>query len=122
MLTPKQEKFVQAYHKLGSQRKAYRAAYDAKNTSDRVADNKACGLLKIRVRLAELQAKVAAKTEITVETITKMLASSYQKASSAGQHGPATQAAMGLAKVHGLIIDKSTVTVTKHDEALDDLE
>jgi phage terminase small subunit len=108
MLTPKQEKFVQAYHKLGSQRKAYRAAYDAKNTSDRVADNKACGLLKrddIRVRLAELQAKVAAKTEITVETITKMLASSYQKASSAGQHGPATQAAMGLAKVHGLIID-----------------
>jgi phage terminase small subunit len=124
LLTPKQESFVQAYHRLGNQRAAYKEAYDAENMSDPVIDNKASLLMQrgdLRVRLQELQERSAKKNEITVETITGMLAKAYKNAIAANQTGAAVQASMGLAKIHGLIVDKRE-DVTKHDEAIDELQ
>ncbi len=112
-LTPKQEAFVQAYHRLSNQRAAYREAYDAENMSDPVVDNKASLLLKkgeVRVRLDEMRERVAKKTEISVETITGMLAKAYKRADDVGQASAAVAAAMGLAKLHGLITDKQQTT------------
>lgn len=77
-LTAKQEKFVQELLKGKSQRKAYRAAYDAKNMSDAAVDVAACRLLKsskVALKYDQLRAKVANRAEekaiITVEEIIK---------------------------------------------------
>jgi phage terminase small subunit len=109
LLTPKQEAFVQAYHRLGNQRAAYKEAYNAGNMSNAVIDVKASELMndgKLRVRLSELQERVAKKNEITVETITGMLAKAYKLAVDEKQSSAAVAASMGLGKLHGLIVDK----------------
>ncbi|MEY2960489.1 MAG: hypothetical protein RLZ60_319 [Pseudomonadota bacterium] len=111
-LTAKQEAFVQAYLRTGHQRAAYRAAYDAENMTDAVVDVKASELMrngKVSVRLAEMQERTAKRTEITVETITAMLGQTYKKAAESRNHAACVAAAMGLAKVHGLIIDHKHV-------------
>ncbi len=77
-LTPKQEKYVQELIKGKSQRQAYKAAYNAKNMSDKTIDVKASQLLKrdkVRIRYEELRNKVIERTEnkavITAEEIIK---------------------------------------------------
>jgi phage terminase small subunit len=123
-LTAKQEKFVQAYLKTGNQRTAYTQAYQPKGWKVESIDQTACRLLKnvkVHSRLKEMQERAASKTVVTVEKITEMLNNAYSLACKNGQTGPAVQASMGLAKIHGLVVDKRE-DVTKHDEALDDLE
>lgn len=124
-LTPKQEAFVQAYHRLGNQRHAYKASYDAENMSDLVIDNKASLLMKrgdVRVRLQELQDKAAKKNEITIETITKMLAGAYKMATEQKQASAAVAASMGLGKLHGLIVEKrEDVTARRPSSEIDAL-
>lgn len=112
-LTPKREAFVQAYHRLSNQRKAYREAFDCENSSDACVDVAACRLLqnaKVKLRLQELQEKASKRNEITVDTITAMLREDRDLARDIQQPSAAVAAAMGLAKVHGLIIDKSKLS------------
>lgn len=119
-LTPKQEAFVQAYHRLGNQRHAYKASYNAENMSGVVIDNKASLLMKrddIRVRLKELQDAAAKKNEVTIETITKMLATAYKIATQEKQASAAVAASMGLGKLHGLIVEKRHVETTDKNKA-----
>lgn len=80
-LTNKQEKFVQGLIKGLSQRKAYRAAYDAKNMSDNSVDVNASKLFKndkVKLRYEFLNNKVIKRTEekaiITAEEIIKGIA------------------------------------------------
>lgn len=120
-LTPKQEAFVQAYHRLGNQRHAYKEAYNAENMSDIVIDNKASLLMKrgdVRVRLQELQDRAAKKNEITIDTITKMLANAYKIATEEKQASAAVAASMGLGKLHGLIVEKRHVETTDKNKAV----
>lgn len=121
-LTAKQEAFVQAYLKVGNQRQAYRAAYNAENMSDAVVDVKACELMKngkVKVRIAEMQERTAKRTEVTVETINKMLVETFQAARNDGNHPACVSAAMGMAKLHGLITDKSKTTHDVTDNLAD---
>ncbi|MEM8971745.1 MAG: terminase small subunit [Pseudomonadota bacterium] len=120
-LTAKQEKFVQAYYRLGNQRKAYRVAYNAGNMSDKSIDVKACNLLKqdkIRVRLQVLKERGAQKAVRSVESIDDMLQQSFDAALGDDERDPnpsaMTNAALAIAKLHGLIIDKAKNTTT-HD-------
>jgi phage terminase small subunit len=109
-LTPKQEAFVQAYLKTGNQRTAYREAYDAEDMKDNTVDRKAHDLAqngKIRARLEQLQERIAEKTEVTVECISEMLKQDRDFARQQKQAAAATSATMGLAKLHGLIVNKS---------------
>jgi len=119
-LTPKQEAFVQAYlTNGGNQRAAYRTAYNAENMSDAVVDVKACELMKtgkVSVRVREIQERAAKRTEVTIETITGMLGRAYKQAVENGQAGAAVAASMGMAKLHGLIIEKKE-DVTKRRAA-----
>ena len=69
-LTQKQEKFAVAYVRLGNGVSAYREAYDAAGSNDRVAANKASMLLKrddIRVRVAELTKPAAEAAGLIAE-------------------------------------------------------
>lgn len=111
-LTAKQEAFVQAYLKVGNQRQAYRAAYSAGKMSDAAVDVEACELLKtpkVALRVKELQERTAKRTEVTVETVQKKLEAAYLLAVAEKQTGAAVAAAMGMAKLHGLIIDQKHV-------------
>ena len=97
--------------RTGNQRQAYREAYDAENSGDATVDVKACNLLKmgkVRIRLEQLQERTAKKTETTVESIDAMLEEAFQKAKADPKgHAGMVAAAMGKAKLHGLIINKS---------------
>lgn len=112
-LTQKQENFVQAYFRTGNQYQAYCEAYDAEGMGRATIDVKACNLLKqdkIRVRLEQLQERTARKCERTVESIDEMLQEAFEAAKGDDDRWPIpsamTNAALGLAKLHGLIVEK----------------
>ena len=109
-LTAKQERFVQEYFKTSNQRKSYQHAYDAEGMSDNAVDREACLLLKnpkVAQRLAEMQERVDKKAEVTVETISDMLDQAFAKAAQDDKGSAAmVAAAMGKAKLHGLIVEK----------------
>ena len=123
-LTPKQEAFAQAYVRLGDQAAAYREVYDTENMLAKTVHEAASRLAnscKVAARISDIQANLAEKTEVTVEAITDMLNSAYDKAIANGQPSAAVAAAMGLAKVHGLLVEKrQTVNVTRSTADVDD--
>ena len=57
-------------------------------------------------RVSELQERLAIKTEITVESLTKELEEARQVAVEIKQPGAAVAAVMGKAKLAGLIVEK----------------
>ena len=120
-MTPKQEAFARAYVETGNASEAYRKAYDAENMSDPVIWNRASELLKhggVTVRVQQLQAKHQKRHEITVDTITEMLKADRDLARQNAQTGAAVSASMGLAKLHGLVVEKREV---KHMSGVEDL-
>ncbi len=67
-LTVKEEAFVQGLFSGLSQRKAYKEAYNTDRMKDETIDVKACNLAKtdkVRIRLEELQDKVASSNILT---------------------------------------------------------
>ena len=69
-----------------------------------------------------LQLKHQKRHEITVDSITEMLKADRQLARDNAQSGAAVTAAMGLAKLHGLIVEKREVTHKQGVEDLSDAE
>lgn len=70
MLTPKQEVFVQKIIEGMSQADAYRAAYSAKNMSDKTIHEAASRLMadsKVSARVKELREQINAKTIMTAQ-------------------------------------------------------
>lgn len=104
-LTPKQEKFCQEFIKTGNQSDAYRTAYNSENMLPATINNKAYQLINqddIRARVVQLQAQVAKKFEVTVESLTKELEEDRQLARELGQPGAAISALNVKARIHGL--------------------
>lgn len=131
-LNARQEAFVKKLAEGASQRAAYLAAgYAARG--DNVAEAAASRLfknVKVQLRLAELrantakrhaelQAKIAVRHEITVDTIIAQLEEARQAALTCNprQTGAAVAATMGLAKLLGLIVDRSEAHVVHHKPA-----
>lgn len=63
----------------------------------------------VQTRLQELQEVGAAVAVVTAAILSEQLEAMRKAALEAGQFGPAVQATMGRAKLHGLIIDKAQV-------------
>ena len=89
------------------QREAYKlAGYKAAGKS---ADADASRLLtnaNFQIRLREMEQAKALSETITAHSVTRMLATVFDAASRDKQHGAAATAAMGIAKLHGLLVDK----------------
>jgi hypothetical protein len=88
--------------------KAYKeAGYKAvdRNTQDSHASRLARNG-KIMERLAELGQARAISERVTAQTVTNMLAEVFQNSTKDRQHGAAATAAMGIAKLHGLLVDR----------------
>lgn len=114
MLDPVREKFTQQYHALGNASEAYRVANPkSRKWKPETVHVKACNMLKedkVQARLHELQAASAEKHGITIESLTLMLKEDRQLARDKEQASAAVSAVMGLAKIHGLIVDKNEHT------------
>ncbi len=112
-LTPKQEAFAKAYVETGNASEAYRRAYNAGNMAENTINVKASQFLKqdkIRVRLEELQKRAQKRHDITIDTLTEMLKADRELARELEQSSAAVSAVMGLAKIHGLILDKAQIS------------
>lgn len=124
-MTPKQEAFARAYVETGNASEAYRRAYDAKRMKNEAIAVNACKLLKnakVALMVERLQLKHQKRHEITVDSITEMLKADRELARSNAQSGAAVTAVMGLAKLHGLIVEKREVTHKQSVEDLSDAE
>lgn len=106
--TPKQDRFCREYLvDLNATQAARRAGY-----SPRTANEQGARLLanaSVKSRIAELQAEVAERLNITVDDVTKMLLESYRDAKTAKQHGPAVRAIELLGKRLGMFRDRVIV-------------
>lgn len=111
-LSEQQERFCRAIVKGLNQRDAYKEA-GYKSGSDAATDANASRLIsndKIVTRIAELRRPLAIRMAVTLESITEMLREDRELARQNNQVGAAVAAAMGIAKLHGLVIDKAEVT------------
>lgn len=112
-LTTKQESFAQAYVETGNASEAYRRAYGAENmkeTSVHVNASKLLRNTKVALRLDELQKRAQKRHDITIDTLTEMLKADRDLAREIEQPSAAVSAVMGLAKIHGLILDKAQIS------------
>lgn len=110
-LTQRQEEFCRAVIELdGNASEAYRRAYPASKTwQDKSVWERASHLLaiaKVRARLEKLREAARKRSKTTVDSITAKLAAAYDMAKKHKQGSAMTSAALGEAKLHGLLIDK----------------
>lgn len=67
----------------------------------------------VAARLEELHAEARARHHVTVDSISEDLQQAFKLAIETRQPGAAVQAAMGKAKLHGLIVDQSKHSFSK---------
>ena len=106
---PKREAFCQARASGKTLDQAYaEAGYKpSRNNAARLVMSK-----EVKARLAELQAKVAEKYEVTVETMAAQFDEDRKNAIKWKQGSAAHAASHSKAKLFGLMVDKQSVNVT----------
>jgi len=114
-LTIKQERFAQlVIEKQGRLSEAYREAYDAENMTDESVKVAAHRLARehegVAKRIDALRAELLERHRTSVDTITAELEEARRLAMAEKAAGPAVQASMGKAKLHGLLVEKKEVT------------
>ncbi len=105
-MTPKQERFVQEYMlDLNATQAAIRAGYSA-HTAD-VQGPRLLGNVGVAAAIQAAQVEFRERMEVSKESVTKQLNTAYDMAEANGQTAVMVQATMGIAKVHGLLVDKT---------------
>ena len=124
-LTAKQEALAQASLEHDTKSDAYRDAYDTENMTGKQINEEACvafAIPKVARRVKELQEAAMERHETTVDSITTKLSAAYKVAHKNEQPAAMTGAALGEAKLHGLLIEKREVTVTTADLPDDEID
>lgn len=121
LTNPKHERFAQELAKGVSQVEAYATAGYAPNDGHaaRLAGNG-----RIQARLAELQERAANKAVVTVANLTERLLAIAEKgeaSTEAPMLSVGRAAIMDVAKLNGLVIDKSVTAQTSLEDMLDGL-
>ena len=109
-LTPKQESFCLSYIETGNASEAYRRSYNAGNMKPESINVNASKLLadtKIAQRIDELKTAHVERHNVTVDTIREMLLEDRQFARELETPSAAVSATMGMAKLYGLLTDKT---------------
>ncbi len=124
-MTPKQEAFARSAVETGNYAEAYRRHYKTDGWSDGAVWNEASRLAKhpeVSLLMQQLRQEAQEKHEVTIDTITKMLKEDHELARSLDQPSAAVSASMGLAKLHGLIVDKVRASVSREPDDLSDAD
>lgn len=110
-LNPRQEMFVQHLLEGRTQKDAYsKAGYSASGNSAEVAAARLFRNVQVAARVAELQARAARRSEVTVDSLVQELDEILQLATKLGQPAAGVGAIMGKAKLLGLIVDRAEVS------------
>ena len=105
-MTPKQERFVQEYMlDLNATQAAIRAGYSAKTAEQQ--GPRLLGNVGVAAAIQAGQAEFRKRMEVSKESVTDQLNTAYDMAEANGQTSVMVQATMGIAKVHGLLVDKT---------------
>lgn len=119
---PKHERFAQLLAKGLTATEAYEQAGYAPNDGNAA---RLKGNDRIAARVAEIQERAAIRAEVTVASITENLLRIAEKAerlSESSGLSVARAAHMDVAKLNGLVIDRTKADVKlSHEDALDDL-
>lgn len=109
-LTIKQEAFAAAYVETSNASEAYRRAYDVNpDCKPNTVEKRACELLKngkVAGRVDELRQRALLRHDITIDSLTEMLRQDRDLAHQTMSPAAAVSAVMGIAKLHGLIVEK----------------
>lgn len=114
-LEPKLETFTQTYHETSNASEAFRRARPdiAKKWKPETIHKRASEMLKrgdVQGRLQQLQAQAAVDHGVTVTMLTDKLNLALNKAMAETKGASAAvSAVMGMAKLHGLLVDKAEV-------------
>jgi phage terminase small subunit len=121
LLSPKQRLFVLAIVKGATYSEAYKKAGFKSNVPATIHSNasKVLQIPKVKAAIEGARLAAAQRAEITVDTIIERLERAYEVALTVDppQTSAAVAAAMGQAKVLGLVIDRSQVDVVHHKPA-----
>jgi hypothetical protein len=112
-MTPKQEAFCLAYIETGNASEAYRQAYNVGKMKPGSVNVEAVKLLanpNIALRVAELKSELVERHKVTADTIAVMLREDREFARECETPGAAVSATMGLAKLYGLLTDKTQLS------------
>lgn len=113
-ITQLQERAAQLYVEGRTKSDAYReAGYSTENCTDKTINEAASRLFadsKVSARVEQLRAIHRKRHEVTVDSITAEYEEVREAAFRDGDYSPAVSAITGKAKLHGLIVDKATVT------------
>jgi phage terminase small subunit len=113
--TQKHELFARALAKGKTATEAYVLAGYAPDDSN---CKRLTGNDRIRTRVAEIKERAAARTELTVASITRKLLQIAKEAKAFNEpagHSVARQAMMDAAKLNGLVIDRAITENWHHD-------
>lgn len=108
-LTPKQEKFCQAYVETGNASEAYRRSYNVSKMKAATVNRAAKELMdnpKITARVSILLEGMKERHEVTTDSISMELELARKRSMVFGDHSAAVSASMGKAKLHGLVVDR----------------
>lgn len=109
-MTLKQMEFFKGIISGKSLTDAYRDSYDTSNMSEKSIGHAAHHLrknAKIQAALMEWRHQVGASMKFTTETLSSMAVEAYETAFEAGNAGQMTGALAQLAKLNGLIVERS---------------
>ncbi len=118
-MTPKQERFVQEYTiDSNATQAAIRAGYSAKTAMEQGYQLLQKPSVKAAIQAA--QAEHRERTKVTIESLTEKLRAAYDVAEKNGQSASMVQASMGLAKLHGYLVDRVEQTTKAVDNMTPD--
>ncbi len=118
-ITAKQEKAAQVFIETGCKSTAYREAYNVEKMKANSINTKAHELFETEIvsaRVEELQAEHRAAHGVTIERLTEDLERAERLAHQQGQAGAAVSAVTAIAKLHGLMIDRSKVETSSAED------
>ncbi len=110
-LGDRQEQFCQRIVEGKSHAEAYRLAYGVGQTSSESAGPRLFGSVRVQARIAQIRAYNAAAERVTLPFLTAGLLEAYRLGMATGQASAASQAMLGVAKLHGFMIDRHQVDV-----------
>ena len=115
-LTQKREVFARAYVECGNAPQAYARAFNCENFQPSKISSRANLLLKqveVAAFIAMLREEAAKRNDITVDNLTQMLLEDRKLARDLGNPSAAIAAVRELGKLHGLMVDKVSLSIDK---------
>lgn len=109
ILSDRQEQFCQQILSGKSKAEAYRIAYGAGQKVSEANGPRLMGSARVIARIAQLREDEAAAQRVSLPFLTRGLYRIAGKAEGSGQHAAAAQCYMGIAKLHGFLIDRQQV-------------